>query len=403
MFAQAEDPGQWVDDLYMVGIIPKGAGNTFVFIDEKGVIQKKIPSLSLDADFPTNGKHRSRLDRAHWFNDALYAFDYGSVEAKEDGSLFKRRAFAKWQEGKWHFLGNFETDEMELLDVIPCEGGRFIVVSCRQDLTGNKGPDRTPFARASFPGGKTDLRIGAPIGHGQDELQKYMQDEEIFALAWSSKIIMTPKHATLVNPSTGLFWCFSLEKASLVKAGNIFRKVTPEMVTKGGFPMSILCVNPEIDGTVLIAAQDENFFVTETGDAYKEINDMMENNPSMSEEEAHKILARRLEELARRNPYIVWYRLHPENGRVEKLGSPPEGAPIVRDGGKNDHWRPMPDRSVKVIYWLERDLKQTWEAEAKKAEEKKAAEKKAEEEAKKKQAQFGTQPPKAAATKAGGN
>lgn len=39
--------------------------------------------------------------------------------------------FAKWQEGKWHFLGQFETGHGELLNVIPCEDGRFIVVSCR--------------------------------------------------------------------------------------------------------------------------------------------------------------------------------------------------------------------------------------------------------------------------------
>ena len=88
-----------------------------------------------------------------------------------------------------------------------------------------------------------------------------MQDNEVFALAWLSKVVMTPKHATLVNPNTGIFWVFSLEKASLVRAGNVFSKVTPEMVAKGGFPSSILCANPEIDGTVLIAAQDENFFM----------------------------------------------------------------------------------------------------------------------------------------------
>jgi len=175
------------------------------------------------------------------------------------------------------------------------------------------------------------------------------------------------------------------------------------MVAKGGFPNPILCMNPEIDGTILIAAQDENFFVTETGDAYKEINDMMENNPSMPEEEAHKILARRLKELAQRNPHIVWYRLHPETGRVEKLGSPPDGAPMVRDGGKNDYWRPMPDGSVKVTYWLERDLTQAWEAETKKAEEKRAAEKKTEEETNKEQTQVGVQPPKTAAATAKNN
>jgi len=223
-FAQV-DPGQWVDGLYMVGIEPRGEGRPFVFIDEKGIVQKKIQSLSLDADFQATLKYRPSSHWAYWCDDALHAIDWGTLETKDDGYSFKRWAFAKWQEGKWHFLGSFVTDEKELLKVIPCEGGRFVVIACYQDLAGNNGPGRTPFARASFPDGKRDLRIGAPIGHGQDELQKYMQDKEVFALAWSSKIIMTPKHATLINPKTGLFWCFSLEKASLVKAGNFFRKV----------------------------------------------------------------------------------------------------------------------------------------------------------------------------------
>jgi hypothetical protein len=237
-------------------------------------------------------------------------------------------------------------------------------------------------------GDKKEFRIDAPISHGQDELQKYMSAPEVFSLAAMSPIIMTPKHATVLSRTTGLFWVFSLEKASLVKAGNIFNKVTPEMIAKGGFPNPILCVNPEKDGTILIGAQDESFFTTESGDLIKEINEM-ESKSNLSDEEATMFLVRRMRELAEKNPYIVWYRIHPENGRVEKLDNPPEGGSNVREGGKNDYWRPMPDGSVKIGV-LEREIGRAMAVEARKA-----AENKAEEDAKK-EGQAGAEPAKTA-------
>jgi hypothetical protein len=73
-----------------------------------------------------------------------------------------------------------------------------------------------------------------------------------------------------------------------------------------------------------------------------------ENNPFLSTEDALKIFELRLKELAKLNPFIVWYRIYPENGKVEKLSSAPEGGAYFRNGWENDVWRPMPDGSVKM-------------------------------------------------------
>jgi hypothetical protein len=120
------------------------------------------------------------------------------------------------------------------------------------------------------------------------------------------------------------------------------------MITKGGFSNAILCVNPEKDGNVLIAAQDEDFFMTEIDNTIKEANEMSANNSNISVKEIIEFIRQRDKEIAGRNPFIVWYRIYPENGRVEKLSTPPEGGTLFRDGGKNDVWRPMPNGSLKM-------------------------------------------------------
>jgi hypothetical protein len=282
--------------------------------------------------------------RSFWRNNALYTLADGALEKDEDGSQFSRWTLAKWQDDKWHFVGDYKTYTMEILKLIPCDNDRFIVISCYNDLSNDTSLNRTPFHRMSAPAGKTELKLGAPLDHGMDELRKHMAEPACFELALLSHIVMTENHATLINFNTGLYWVFSLEKASLVKAGNIFKKVTPEMTAKGGFPNAILRVNPEKDGTVLVASLEEFFFMTETGDASKEINEMI----FMSEEDRGKIFKRRRKELADRNPFIIWYRIYPENGKVERLDQPPEGGASLRDGGENDFWRPMPDGSVKM-------------------------------------------------------
>jgi hypothetical protein len=229
----------------------------------------------------------------------------------------------------------------------------------------NKRPDRSPFALAKL--GEEVLTIASSIGHAQDDLKQYMNIDSrpklpdrgatredfvrlanappaCFSLAWESSVAMTDGYATLIDQRTGLYRCFSLEKGTLVKAGNIFQKVTHEMVSKGGYRGAVLCVNPEKAGTILIGAQDENHFITEGGDAIKEANEAT----GMTLQEKLDMVGRRMYELALQNPYIVWYRIYPENGKVEKLNWAPEGGSLNREGGKNDIWRPMPDGSIQT-------------------------------------------------------
>jgi hypothetical protein len=198
-----------------------------------------------------------------------------------------------------------------------------------------------------------EIKLDDTIYHGQDELRGYMSEPEVFRLAFYSNKIKTNTHAVLINKATGLYWVFSLEKATLVRAGNIFSQVTPEMIVKGGFPKAVLCANPEIGGTVLVAAQDEAYFMTEKSNVDKEIIELQKNSPGpISMADLARFVQGREEEISRANPYIVWYRIYPENGKVEKLSSPPEGGTLLRDGATNDVWRPMPDGTV-LMGWNE--------------------------------------------------
>jgi hypothetical protein len=364
-------PGQWVGDLYRIKAY-KNVSFTSThsedhFLDENNKIRKKIPSLSEVVDFPVPAEFRTSVF-SYWHDGALYALADGDKEKDEDGAIFKRYSLAKWHDDKWHFLGDYKLapnrhDMSDLLNVIPCDNGRFIIISSRWDLYHNNRPDRTPFHRMSIPEGKTELRIDASIDHGlNDELREHMATTSLFGQAWLSQVVMTDSHALLINMNTGLYWVFSLEKASLVKAGNIFKKMTTDMILRDGFPDPILCVNPEKDGTFLISAQEEDFFMSEDGDLIKEMNQFARRNPLDTKDTKsvddywdvfYKRFDRRKEELANRNPFIVWYRIYPEEGgRLEKLANPPIGGAVDRDGGKNDIWRPMLDGSVKMG-WIE--------------------------------------------------
>jgi hypothetical protein len=166
---------------------------------------------------------------------------------------------------------------------------------------------------------------------------------------------MTDGRATLVNRATGLYWVFSTEKATLIKAGCIFKQVTPEMAAAGGFHRAVLCAQPEKSGTVLLSTQDEGIFTAETEDAHREADALYENHEKMPHGVPHQtidwieeIRERRLEESKARSPLVVWYRIHPENGRVERLPAPPEGGSSIREVQDKDYWRPMPDGSVKM-------------------------------------------------------
>jgi hypothetical protein len=302
VFAQYE-PGQWVGDLYSIiksNRSSDGANFDYVLIDEDDKIRKIIPNLakSKDPGLPPP-RFRALAFYAYWRNDALYCYADGvRVKNADSGFPIKPHTFAKWQDGKWHYLGHHKVSAMEkLIHAIPCDNDKFIVITLGADRKQNSR-ERTPFTRLSLPkslsqdetGGGTEgenavaeeeaffspaseLKLESSIDHGIEELRPHMGRTDIFELAWYSKVIMTDHHATLINRNTGLYWVFSLEKASLVKAGNIFKGVTTEMILNGGFPEAVLRANPEKDGTILIAAQEELFFTKETSNPGKDLEE----------------------------------------------------------------------------------------------------------------------------------
>ena len=201
--------------------------------------------------------------------------------------------------------------------------------------------------------GREEIRLDSSIYHGVDELRELMLNSTCFDLAYFSSIVMTDNHSTVINKKTGLYWVFSLEKATLVKAGKIFSdRMTPEMIAKGGFDKAVLHAFPEKAGTILVSTQKEAAFTTETSDSMREADELMKQHQqpgsTLTPRDVGVFIARREKEIAEKNPYIEWYRIYPENGKVEKLGLPPEGAALDREGGKNDFWRPMPDGSVRM-------------------------------------------------------
>lgn len=348
------NPGQWVGDLFYVGGGGLMGPPYLYLIDENDVIRQEILKVVDVQDFPVPSNLRQQSLWAHWHSGGLHMLTHGIFEKEADGSEFSRFTFAKWQDDEWHHLGFYKQRHSSnhrggLLNAIPCDDDRFIVVSAKFDLAGNSGPDLTPFSRMSIVPDTKAIRLGSSIYHGMDDLRKHMANGDCFQLAWYSSIVMTDSFATLISPTTGLYWIFSLETASLKRTGNIFRNVTPEMISKGGFSGgAVLCAHPEKDGTVLVSAQMENLFIYETSNVEKEIGELMQQNPAMTGREALDLFRARKKELADRSPMIDWYRIYPESGKVEKLGLPPEGGATEREGGKNDIWRPLPDGSVRM-------------------------------------------------------
>jgi len=372
VFAQGSS-GQWVGDLYMVSVYPRepDSDSSCVFIDEEDNVHSVIPNVKTAMDgFPEAYRGRGGGIYSHWLGDALYGLGGGRLENNGDDTYFRRWAFAKWQDGEWRFLAGLRTSDRAYLHCLPCDGDRFILVSSRMDLYDDARQDMSPFCRASVREGKEELHIDASIDHGQDDLRKYMTKHltelgqmEYWGeamkghampsysscfemISWSS-VIMTEGGATLINKGTGLYWVFSTKTARLVKAGNIFKNVTPEMVANGGFDSAVLCANPEKSGTVLVSAQDENLFVQEKKTIHSEANELFDKSQVL-DEDVWDIFFRLEEDRKIRSPLIVWYRIYPDDGRVERLAEPPEGGASVRDGWKNDYWRPMPDGSVKM-------------------------------------------------------
>jgi len=347
-------PGQWVGDEYIVEFDPTsddddGARTRWGFVDESDTVKRVIPNVLESADIPGLCQSCGGSMYSRWHGDALYTLAYAKEHGK-DGTVSIRNTFARWQDGGWGVLASLRTGVREFLNFVPCDGGRFIIISNETDLYDDNRRDRSPFCRASVQEGRDELKIDLSIDHGQEGLRKHMSDPKCFELALFSSIVLTEGRATLVNCSTGLYWVFSTETAALVKAGSMFKGVTPEMAAAGG-PLggAVLCVNPEKAGTVLVSAQDEALFLAETEDVQSEAKALYAMHPDgRRDDEILAFVQRRMEEVRDRSPKIVWHRIHPDTGRVERLKEPPEGGASVREGWKNDVWRPMADGSVRM-------------------------------------------------------
>jgi len=170
-------PGRWVDDLYLITFHhPAKESYRQCLVDEKNNIHKEIPHIteSLDLTVP-NDFFKYNTMEPKWYNGALYTQAHRWGDKEKDGEKYCYEHFAKFEDDKWNYLGEFKTKPGNRIDIIPCANNRFIVISDEIDLTNDNRPDRTPFARASFSSGSKELRIDSPIDHGQDELRKYRE------------------------------------------------------------------------------------------------------------------------------------------------------------------------------------------------------------------------------------
>ena len=348
-FAQiSRNPGQWVGDLLSL------AGNTspeVVLIDEDGVITKRIPTGAPDWT-KLSGVQADGIkfvENKIWYSDALYAIS-GILgippKTDADGNPFREFSFLKWQDDEWHDIGTYRNPHIRsAIRSIPCDNDRFIAISFGADLAGNTGSRLTPFARMSLNPEKKEVRVHSSIDHDQDDLRMYMSNANCFSIASLSNIIVTGKLATLLSYKTGLFWTFSMETANLKKTGNIFKKMTPEMILNGGLADAVFCAHPEKEGTILISAKPEELFAADKyADAMRELRAA---HPTMAPADLVALHFRQMIRATEDNPLIDWYRLDPETGKVEKT-FPPEGAAMLRDGFKNDFWVPKPDGSVRM-------------------------------------------------------
>jgi len=385
--AQTWATSQWVGDLYFVET-REGSGkdekHPHYFIDENNNVADPT-----DYTFPKNHEEYGGWAYGHyWHNDgyrdALHTLvGVRQLGADKDGSKYLRYNFMKRQDGEWRFLGEYRDPAKPLqgdyagwydsdLRAFPCDNDRFIVLSWFKDIVDDRRPDRSPFAKMSIRPGKKELGLDGSIPFGIDELQKHLSDPKVFSLPSNAHHIVTGKYATIIHQGTGLYWCFSLEKASLVKAGSIFKGIDPEetlkTIRKGGLTMAVLGANPEKDGTVLVAALEEAALKGGIADKWDDLREKYEKplSKDLTEAEREKLNKERekafiedQKKMAKGSPYIVWYRIHPENGRVEKLGVPPIGGAHERAGfwsklwlgmefWRADEWRPLPDGSVRM-------------------------------------------------------
>jgi len=251
-------PGQWVDnEQFLVSLTSNSISPTKFLINSNNDVAKTIPRLQDAKDFPVPNKYLSFVPNIYWHSGAFYAIAYSldtsNYEMGENGTKLQRITFAKYENEAWHYIGTLRSTP-DVVFAIPCDDNKFIVISLQIDLTGNQGRDRSPFCLVSLRHGTQEFRIDRAIDHKIDES---MFEPSWFELAASdSTIVLSDEYAVVIHNNTGIYWVFSLKKATLTRSGRIFRKVTNEMISKGGFNRAILQVHPEKDGNVLISAQD---------------------------------------------------------------------------------------------------------------------------------------------------
>ena len=348
-------PGQWIGDLFLVRHIAGSSSqaiNTMAFIDDNNIIHPVHPNMDIPVDFKVPEKYGSFAPQKYWYNDALYvlASTPGKLERAEDGSTFIRYNFLKWQEGEWHFLGDYKdrTSRSSWLRFFPCDNDRFIIISGVNELVGKAGRESTPFYRMSIrPGSKPEIKLDSPIDPRFDELREQVSNPIFFRMAANSLYLIANNYGIIVHPNTGLYWVFSLERASLTRAGTIFRKVTPEIIVQNGWVEAITCVNPEKDGTVLLSAVQLESVLLDSDNTWGSVSAILTEHPSLSDVEAYTKFKERVEELKNRNSNLDWYRIDPESGRLEKI-SAPEGGAYEREAGKSNAWRPLLNGSVRM-------------------------------------------------------
>jgi hypothetical protein len=372
-FAHAQaTPGQWVGDLYFVWT-ESGSGKDLkyhkFFIDEKNNV----------ADPKNYGGEMFSFWLDDGYENTLYTTTTG-LKKIEEGLLREAFYYLKWQDDKWDILGEYLSPEtfadredygkkggggLSYSRAFPCENNRLIVVTWHKDLVNNNRParDRSPFAVMKVNPDKKELQVERSIDFGIDELKEHLSEARVFSNPANAEYIVAGKYGIIINRVSGLFWCFNLEKASLVKAGSVFKNIEPKeilsAIRKGGFTMAVFCCNPEKDGTVLISAMEEAALKNGAGDKWDDLQETMNKNSELTEKEREKLFLEQQKKIDQGSRYVVWYRLYPENGRVEKLDVPPMGASVVKAGffsklmkmtnfWRANEWRPMPDGSVKM-------------------------------------------------------
>lgn len=336
-------PGQWVKEHFL---IQEGFPSHALLLDAGNQVMLKIPSLKEAPNFPLPPEQRAMNTAVLWFEGAYFACAFGKQEFDTEGKAFDRFTLAKDDGQGWRRFAELKTArDVGLLKFIPCTQGRFIGISSKEDLSGAKAAERSPFYRLRKATEGLELERDGVIAPGLEGLKRHL---EWFTLPAVSPIVMLGHHAVVLNRLTGLYWIFSLEKADLVHSGRLFPKVTDEMISKGGFADAVYSLHPEKDGTLLVAAQSEEHFTQEKSDPSREVAALLKANPSLTAKDATRIFSQKQQDAAQRSPFICWYRIDPEKGTVKRLVSAPPGAQELREGGKPVAWRPLPDGSVRM-------------------------------------------------------